>query len=262
MNDTFVHYPRKLLYPIDHFPVSNPVAQTIYDQFVATLTTHLGFTKVPINITSTILPHLPNLNFTQFQLSSNILGEYYSWNHVGKLIVEKYNQESWGYPQFDPNPTNAFARARHLTDANYQRAVDYKRQFGDFFVREVIKPHPDSCSDSIFIYDTGTGGVPSYRFEDLNAIPGATPLFLATAKPDNHVSDFFNYLASAVGLPDISVPLGHVSYFSHVSRKWEALPVGVQLVAHRGCEGMLLELIRALADMRVIKETKVGSVAF
>ncbi|KAG6880643.1 hypothetical protein C0992_003186 [Termitomyces sp. T32_za158] len=116
------------------------------------------------------------------------------------------------------------------------------------------------------MYDASTGGRPSYRVEEFNKIEGAAQALLAgpvggdgsTAK----MSDYFTYVASMAGLPEVTIPLGQVGYYSHVSREWEMLPVAVQVVAHRGCDDLLLNLVEKLAGKGLLDAVSTGRNAF
>ncbi|GLB34241.1 putative amidase [Lyophyllum shimeji] len=261
-----IRFPRKLLYPTEHFPVSNPDAQALYDAFAAALQTHLKITTVPLNLTHALLPHLPNASFPAFLRASNTLAEYRSWHSVGKPLVERHKALFNGtLPSFDPRPKQMFARAQtELTDADFASAVAVRRAFLDSVNRDLIKADTKSCSDSLLMYDAGTGGRPSYRIEDFNSLDGAAQALLSAppAGEEPQFKDFFTFVGSMAGLPEVTVPLGQVPYFSQVSRRWEVLPVAVQVVAHRGCEDVLFEMVRRLAAKGVLKGVQVGREAF
>ncbi|RDB20143.1 Amidase 1 [Hypsizygus marmoreus] len=257
-----IRFPTKLLYPTDHFPVKNPTAQALYDSFADALNTHLKIKKVDLNFTDALLPYLPNGNFTKFQQYSNTLAEYRSWVSVGKPLIDRHREVFGTDPKFDPKPREMFARAAHLTEDDFTRAVAFRRQFRQSIAENLIKADRKSCSDAIFMYDAGTGGHPSYRVEDFNALAGATQLLLTSPTANAKPSEFFTYISSMAGLPEITVPIGQVGYYSQVSRQWEKLPVTVQLVAHPGCDDMLFELVKKLAGAGVLSATKVGRDTF
>ncbi|KAJ7475977.1 amidase signature domain-containing protein [Mycena latifolia] len=260
VNASYTRYPSTLIVPSDYFPVQNTAAQAIYDDFVDFLATEFNITAVSKNISAILrTSDVPEIsNFTAFQLNSNKLAEYYSWHHVGKPLAEIWNQTYGRYPAFDPNPRNAFVRAQAMSEEEYTDAVTIKNQFGTFFTENVLAAHEESCSDAIMIYDIGTGGLPSYREEDLNALEGATKLSVTV--PNGGLAS--NYLASTAGFPDLTVPLGQVDYESFISLRTEKLPVSVQLVAYRGCEGMLLDLINDMAAKGYLATIKTGTAAY
>ena len=155
-----------------------------------------------------------------------------------------------------------FENGKKLTDDDFARAVAFKRRFAKSIADDVITADRESCSESIFMYDAGTGGHPSYRVEDFNHLYGSAPFLLTTPAAGSKASDYFTYIGSMSGLPEITVPIGQVPYRSQVSRQLEMLPVAVQLVAHPGCDDMLLELVKNLATVGVVGPVNVGSVVF
>lgn len=261
---TTTRYPEKLLYPIDHFPRKSPAAQEMIDRFVEDLHAYLNITPVRVNLTEILTPFFPNGSFPEFHLSSNKLAEYRSWITVGKPIVDEFNSRFGRQPQFDPIPQRMFERASSITEKDFADAVALKRAFRESVSRHIFQHDASSCSNSIFIYDAATGGLPSYRYEEFNHILGATPFLLTAPGADKEpqVSDFLNFLASMGELPEITVPIGQVRYFSPVSRTWEALPVAVQLVTRKGCDRMLLKLVGRLAEMEIVKRVNVGRYTF
>jgi hypothetical protein len=264
LNNSFTSFPTKLVYPLDYFPLRNPAAQSIYDNFIDTLERELGMLRTPFNFTETLNASLSNpeiTNLTAFQLSSNRLAEYVSYNQIGKPLAEAWETmfPEAGYPPLDPNPRGAFQRSINLTDDDYQAAVDIKNEFRDFFLAEVLRPDPNTCADGIMVLDMGTSGLPSYREQALNSRPGATSLTITT--PSGPIIPS-NYLASTSGCPQIGIPIGQVTYDSYVSLQEETMPINIDLVAAPGCDGMLLELLHRLAELGIAKPVKIGKTAF
>lgn len=255
-------FPSKLLYPIEHFPAKNPAAQELFDSFADALHKHLQISKVPINFTDALRPYLPNGNFHEFQILCDHLAEYRSWKSVGEPLIARYEELFGSTPTFDPRPVITFEHGRKLTHDDFAYAVTFKRQFANSIAEDIIKADPSSCSDSIFMYDAGTGGRPSYRVEDFNNLPGTAQFLLSSTVKGSKASDYFVLISPMAGLPEITVPIGQVGYYSQVSRQWEMLPVAVQLVAHPGCDDMLLELVKSLAAANVVRPVKVGNEAF
>ena len=255
-------FPGKLLYPIDHFPRKSPAAQEIIDNLVESLHLQLNITPVQVNSTELLSPFFPKRIFSEFQLSSNKLAEYHSWTTVGKPIVDEFNSRFGRQPQFDPVSRKMFERAKSVTEKDFVDAVALKRAFRDSVSRQIFQDDEESCSNSIFIYDAATGGLPSYRYEEFNHLSGATHFLLTTPSADKEpqVSDFLNFLASMGELPEITIPIGQVMYFSSVSRSWEALPIAVQLIARKVCDQMLLSLVKHIAEMEIVKQVNVGAI--
>jgi hypothetical protein len=261
-NKSFTKVPTRLLYPIDQFPVKSPYAQEIFDSFVSYLQANFNITKEPVNMTELLTSHLPESNFTKFQLYSNTLAEYQSWFAVGKPLTEEFVARFGVEPIFDPVPVQMFLRAQRYAPADYEKAVKVRDDFLFTIGEDLFRQDPSSCSDSIFIYDTATGGLPSYRKEEYNSLPGATFLLLTRPGPDSKVPESFHYLASMAGLPEVGIPLGQVKYFSHISQKSEYLPISIQLVTRRGCDEIITSLVEDLTKNGFLKTTHTGAAAF
>lgn len=161
-----------------------------------------------------------------------------------------------GFPPLDPNPRGAFQRSFNRTEADYAAAIDIKHQFRDFFLDKVLWPLDETCSDGILMVDIGTGGLPYYREQPLNSLPGATKL--GVTMPNGGLAN--NYLASTAGCPEVGLPIGQVAYRSYVSLQDEMMPISVDLIDYPGCDGMLLELAKELAAVGAIQT--IGKAAF
>lgn len=66
-------------------------------------------------------------------------------------------------------------------------------------------------------------------------------------------------ISNMADVPDLVVPIGEVPYHSTVSLKTEYMPVTMSLVASRGCDLMLANLIRDLEAEGILKPVKTGS---
>lgn len=157
-----------------------------------------------------------------------------------------------------------FARARGYGEKDFLDAVEVKHNFRDAVAQNILKADIKSCSESLFMYDTATGGLPSYRIDEHNSKDGATVLAVPAGHADvsAKVENFLTLLGAMASLPEITIPIGQVEYRSHVNGKVEMLPVAVQLVARRGCDSMLMELVKKLTDNGVIQKVKTGKSAF
>ncbi|KAJ3496041.1 hypothetical protein NLJ89_g10538 [Agrocybe chaxingu] len=251
-----------MLYPTDHFPMKSPAAQKLVDEFVRALQTHLKMKPVHTNFSKTLTPFFPNGSFAAFQSSSNTLAEYRSWQSVGKPTTLAFEDRFGEKPVFDPVPQRAFARAQSISEEDFNEVVEVKKAFSTALATHVFKDDRASCSDALFIYDAGTGGHPSYRIEEFNHLFGSVPVLLTSLPPGQarppKPSEYFHYVASMADLPEVTIPLGEAPYFSQVSRRWEPIPVAVQLVARRGCDVVLLDLVKRLAEKGVVGPVGVG----
>ncbi|KAG6840095.1 hypothetical protein C0991_008993 [Blastosporella zonata] len=142
-----IRFPKKLLYPTEHFPVKNPAAQALYDGFAAALEKQLKIIKVPLNFTEALVEHLPEGNFTHFQLASNRLAEYRSWVSVGRPLIEAHEQLFDSTPTFDPRPRYMFALGATYTEDDFADAVRLRHAFRDSVAADLLKADIKSCSE-------------------------------------------------------------------------------------------------------------------
>ncbi|KAF9445327.1 amidase signature enzyme [Macrolepiota fuliginosa MF-IS2] len=265
-----IRLPKRLLYPTDHFPLANSDAQVLIDKFTLLLRKHLNIILKPINITETLTPHFPSGSFAELRSMSLRLAEYRTWHDVGKPLlhdfVDRFGPEEVIDLQFDPVPSQTFKKGKRHSQSDFVEALSVKRRFARAMEEEVFLPNSKTCADSIFIYDAATGGKPSFRIEELNDFAGSGQ-FVMNALPKGSTGEpkleqFLHYMASMGDLPEVTIPLGQVEYLSPVSGKWEWMPVAVQVVTRKGCDGVLYELVRKLGDKGIVKTVLAGSEAY
>lgn len=122
----------------------------------------------------------------------------------------------------------------------------------------ILTGDPRTCSDSLFIYDIGTGGYPSYREDALNSRPNASRLFTT---PD-HTIVHGALLCPIFGCADFTIPIGQVPYISAVSKKMEMVPVSINMVIRRGCDSVVFDMIKKLADRGLLQVVDTGEEGF
>jgi hypothetical protein len=62
--------------------------------------------------------------------------------------------------------------------------------------------------------------------------------------------------------PDMVFPIGQAAYNSTISMQEEMLPVAVNLVAAKGCDGIIFTLAEKLLAAGILKVPKTGSETF
>ena len=66
------------------------------------------------------------------------------------------------------------------------------------------------------------------------------------------------YLQSYASLPDYVLPIGQVSYHSDITGHQEVLPVTVDIVMGRGCDGVLFDIVRGMVDKGMLQTVQPG----
>ncbi|KAF2138491.1 uncharacterized protein K452DRAFT_256020 [Aplosporella prunicola CBS 121167] len=133
------------------------------------------------------------------------------------------------------------------SSATIEEGIANKTLFMDWFNSNVLVPTPETCSNSLLIYALAgfTGFEPDYRnlFEELPDAPtGFNPA---------RVSVFSE-------APDVVVPVGKFSYFSTITNHTETLPVSVDIMAAKGCDGMIFSLVEDLVAEGILSVSQAG----
>ncbi|ROT36066.1 glutamyl-tRNA amidotransferase [Sodiomyces alkalinus F11] len=150
-------------------------------------------------------------------------------------------------PFVNPVPLSRWAWGDSIPDAWYPEALHNKTVFMDWFNAEVLPASSSSasCSDSILIYPGSTGN-PSPRNRYSASAPGA-PLGFGTSR----ISVFAE-------VPDSVFPLGEVARPSTITGRDEFLPVAVNVLVAKGCDGLLVKLAQDLVREGVLTVPKAG----
>lgn len=126
-----------------------------------------------------------------------------------------------------------------LAEENRKRSI-----FSAWFSTEVLAADAETCSNG-FLFYVGSQATVKYR----NAYRGAP-------KPPtgwNHAM-----MSTFWGGPDFTLPIGEAAYFSNVTQHEEQLPVTVNFMAARGCDGLIYDLVRDLVEVGILKRSVAG----
>ncbi|CZT17353.1 related to D-mandelate dehydrogenase [Ramularia collo-cygni] len=159
----------------------------------------------------------------------------YAALHDGRLpAVNPAPLLRWAYGDSFPNTT--------VDVANANRTL-----FGDWINNEVLPSNEETCSESLMLY-IGSQADENYRNEYGS---GPTIPFGTRSSTISRVSPFW-------GGPDFVLPLGSAAYLSNITRHEEYLPVTVDILAARGCDGMIYGLVQDLVAAGVLKPSLAG----
>ncbi|KAK4170460.1 amidase signature domain-containing protein [Cladorrhinum sp. PSN259] len=149
-------------------------------------------------------------------------------------------------PFINPVPLSRWGYGDTLNETALQEAYAQKSLFMNWFNSKIVPPVSDSaqCSSSLFLYTQSQGGQnPRNRYRNAPGVP-------------------FSFSAGRISVyaevPDHVYPLGEVSSFSEITQHEEYLPVGVSIMAAKGCDGLLIKLAQDLVTARIIKVPKAG----
>ncbi|KAK1525566.1 hypothetical protein CABS01_00655 [Colletotrichum abscissum] len=254
-----VTYP-KTVYTVD-FPTDDGAAAQMLNKFAEDLGAFLGAKATALNLTSAwaetgpvgvrnqTLDDVLGLTYAtlitkeQTPLVRDPFYADYAAAHNGRLpFVNPVPLARWGWG--DKQPASALDDAR----AN-------KTLFMNWFNTEILPPSTpalntststSTCSSSLLIY-VGSSGRASLR----NRYPTTT-----TPTPPLGFSN--GRLSVFSGAPDHVFPLGEVGSVSSVTNVTEMLPVTVDVMAARGCDGLIVRLAQDLVGAGILKVPLAG----
>ncbi|KAG4034097.1 hypothetical protein MFRU_003g00730 [Monilinia fructicola] len=187
------------------------------------------------------------VDFVEFIYPTLVAQQQYS------LLVEPFYKDyaaanNGARPFIDPVPLSRWYWGQYDIDSDAtEQAIYNKTVFMDWF-NQIIPASSKSCSESILLYP-GTLGEPSYRnvYYTLPGIPSGWTI--------DRVSNFAE-------VPDMVFQIGQVAYNSSISMQTEYLPVAIDVVARKGCDGMIFELAKRLLKEGILVVPKAGSVMY
>ncbi|KGO66985.1 Amidase [Penicillium italicum] len=161
---------------------------------------------------------------------------------VGNKTYNQYKEENEGrLPFIDPSPSIRWNWGTEQPDTSLDQAFQNMSIFASWWYSHGQAGGPNSCSDSLFVYPQSTGDA-IYR-------DGPYPVD-SPGIPSGFAID---RVPSFVGSPDFTLPIGESEYHSRITNRTELLPVAVDLMGGRGCEGMVFNVIDKLVAAGKLK---------
>lgn len=176
-------------------------------------------------------------------------------------------------PFINPAPLVRWAYGDNAT-ATVAEAVANKTVFMDWVASEVLVPDAQTCSDSLMMYVGGQAGT---VYRNVYRAPPRVPFGFSTSRisvmaevPDMVVPGMFLFTLDLVGAGDgvgglgegearaNMKPVGQAAYFSTVTNHTEYLPISVDFMAARNCDGMIFSLVQDLYAAGILEVSQAG----
>ncbi|EMD96303.1 hypothetical protein COCC4DRAFT_35994 [Bipolaris maydis ATCC 48331] len=258
--DTF---PKTIIYPTDYLPLNNSAAEPILEKFIEEMARVFDMRVKKVNFTATVQNSTDPIasNFTVMNQATSTINSWSSWLVVGKPLITAWRDMFEGrFPPIDParRPGWIGFNESITNQASYDAALETKRQAVAWYEDEFQYSTAESCSESVMLYDIGTGGLPSFRERMLNESPDASYL---AVRPEGAAVTGAS-ICPIFGCADFTVPIGQVPYQSNVTFHEEMVPVTINMVVKRGCDFVLYNMIEKLGDEGILKTVKTGRTAY
>ncbi|KAH8674337.1 hypothetical protein BX600DRAFT_509512 [Xylariales sp. PMI_506] len=247
-------FPTKLLVPSNLWPVSNNASQPVFAAWIEKLATFLNATIDTTSI-NTYWNTTSNKTDTEFFSYMQQVAFNLNWLNQIEKVIDPFKSDyaaakDGRQPFINPFPATRFASAANVTADDVTESYNRFVYFRDWFGSNVVQPDVATCSKSLFLIPMFDGDV-SYR-NTVYSWPNVSSW-----------SSFLMYYYSvqSQGL-EVDFPIGEISYMSNITNVEENLPASIDILAHRGCDFMLLDLAKSLADAGLLKEVKTGRTLF
>ncbi|KAH6991375.1 glutamyl-tRNA amidotransferase [Ilyonectria sp. MPI-CAGE-AT-0026] len=150
-------------------------------------------------------------------------------------------------PFIDPVPLARWAWADTQPNSILDDAVTNKALFMNWFNEKILPTDHDplTCSSGFLLHIDSTGGFSSRNhYLDPAGLPfgfsnGGISIFSET--------------------PDSVFPLGQIPFFSSITNHTEFLPVTIDVIAAKGCDGLIAKLARDLVATGILMVPRTGS---
>jgi hypothetical protein len=126
-----------------------------------------------------------------------------------------------------------------LAEENRKRSI-----FSTWLARDILVADEKTCSNGFMFY---VGSQADTKYRNTYRGPPKPPTGWSNAM----MSTFW-------GGPDFVVPIGEATHFSEITQHEERLPVTVDIMAARGCDGLIFDLIRDLVEVGILKPSVAG----
>ncbi|RGP60987.1 glutamyl-trna amidotransferase subunit a [Fusarium sporotrichioides] len=225
---------------------------------------------------------------------------YEQWTELGQDFVDEYRTSHDGaFPYVVEGIRERWLNVNETyTQEIYEDDLALKTTIEDWVDRKLLSPDSKSCSKAVYIYisvaslfykpDVSQNFINPYIRELIieNSEQKATIARLNTtvncnstlgseeaceestnSEPpfDDTPAGFStppNRLASVAGIPDYAISLGafDMGSFSNATLQNQTTPVSISIMAGRGCDFVILDIVEALHKKGLIREVKPGAI--
>lgn len=253
----YPQFPPKLQtigFPVAGAPASDSTkaeANAILLAFLAKLEGFLNLRSSPLNYTALWNevkpdPALPGLSVLLNRTYPTLISKEQTKNVRDPFYADYAAVHDGRLPFVDPVPRVRWAFGDSLPASELDVAINNKTLFKNFWESYVLpagKNDTAYCSDSLILYTSGVNIL--YRNTYLK--PPMPPFGF----DDSQISIFAE-------VPDFVVPLGSAAYNSTITNHTEVLPVSVDIIAARGCDGVIFSLVEELLKAGIIAKPLAG----
>ncbi|PWN54338.1 amidase signature enzyme [Violaceomyces palustris] len=183
-------------------------------------------------------------------LTYPILIGNYQYKEFAVPFIESYRNATGVDPFIDPVPLYRWNWAVQQGDEAYEDHINRQLFFAKWIDENFMRSSDSgSCSESLLVYPQNVGR-PDYR--NVYRPPPGIPFGFSASR-----------LSNIGGIPEIIIPIDQVQYNSTITNTDDQyLPITVSVLAAKGCDLMLLDLVKKMKSAGIVKDVLTGSKAF
>ncbi|KAF5120173.1 Glutamyl-tRNA(Gln) amidotransferase subunit A [Metarhizium anisopliae] len=216
------------------------------------------------------------------------LTRYEQWSDFGKAFVSEYMETHNGeFPHMVPDVRVGWLLANaSLTEDDHKGDLKNKSGVAEWVAQKFLTRDEDTCSNAIYVYftmpyksykpDISGDSISKQKLQILqqnvtincNTTLGSKETCEHSQKALEEAAELRHYpvspgrLASVADLPDYALTLGSFNLgdvnFSESTLKNQSLPLAVDIMAAKGCDVMILNLVEELYRVGAIRTAKTG----
>lgn len=226
--------PRRIIYPVDFFPLPDASHQKLVDEFVEKLEGHLGVGKTEVSLAQSWHDKPPSESFAAGRSLQDYLKKAPFWSlcyefyqATGQFRTD-YRDTFDKEPFIEASPSFYLDTGANITEDEYKVYLAQLETFKTWFDRTIMSLSHGQSDDAIMILPCGTEGS---RYRDM---PPDEPAAIEGVSS--------KFLSPILGTPHIVVPFAQLPYKSRVTKTVEYRPVCISLMGSRGSDLALLRV--------------------
>jgi Asp-tRNA(Asn)/Glu-tRNA(Gln) amidotransferase A subunit family amidase len=218
----------------------------LLNQFLGKLTRFLSAKTTIYNVQESWRTDMPTAQALPAFLNNTY--ELLTAKEQAKLVRDSFYREyakthDGRTPHVNPSALQRWAFGDN-DESTIEEVVAAKTKFMNWFNDKELPRDAETCSKHLLVYVPRT---PTPKYRDTYVTGPSRPFAFSTTR-----------LSVYSGAPDMVVPVGQVSYFSGITNHIEFLPVSVDIMAAKGCDGLIFSLVQDLHAAGIVKTVKTG----
>ncbi|KAI0111137.1 putative glutamyl-tRNA amidotransferase subunit A [Nemania sp. FL0031] len=232
--------PTKLIYPTDYWQVDDEASQQAFESFITRIENFLGVKRTEISIADMWKETRP-------EGADESIAKYFhyvfdwsanrdQWTGLFQPFIEDFTQKMGKAPVLNPQIRFKVGYTQTVTAEQKAEGDRLLKIYHHWFYEHIMPPTDDGYSSSIMILPW-TNGEPNYRDtykEGPQAFTGQ--------------GFFFYNIGPYAQCPELVFPIGTTPYTSKFTGEVEQLPAAVGLLAAKGSDIMLADLVSKIFD--------------